>query len=86
MLDFAVESIRTLKEFSLKDKYCSGIYLFNSMSGKILEFDSEEHFLEQNYIVSWTTNENNFSYLKIKKLSQPSVVLYELNQLLDDDK
>ena len=85
MLDFETESIRTLKEFSLQDKYCSGIHLFNSMSGKILEFDSEEHFLEQNYIIS-STNENGFSYLKIRKLSQPSVVLYELNEHFDDNK
>ena len=85
MLDFATKSIRTLKEFSLQDINCSGIYLFNSMSGKILEFDSEENFLEQNYIVCWT-NENDADYLKIRKLSQPSVVLYELEQKLDDDK
>ena len=49
------------------------------MRGKILEFSSKESFLLQNYIVC-----ENGRKLKIRKLSEPAKVLYELkNQVIN---
>ena len=86
MLDFETESIQILHQFQIEDsESCSGIYLFNSMRGKILEFSSKESFLQQNYIVCQTFP--RYEELKIRKLSEPAKVLYELkNQRINSYK
>ena len=53
IMDFASQKVETLHQFQIQGRSdeCRGVYLLNSISGRALEFDSVEQFLEQNYFV-----------------------------------
>jgi hypothetical protein len=84
ILDFERGSVKTLLQFKIKSKaknHCYGVYLFNSMDGKVLQYDSDQQFLHQNYFVVY----DNYG-LTIRKLSEPSKVLHRIRDNLSAAK
>ena len=77
-LDFESRSVETLHQFNIQSKERPGVYLLNPLSGKAVQFDSAEEFLQQNYFVVW-----DVSGLSIRKLSSPSEIIHEIGYHLD---
>ena len=80
-LDFETRSVQTLHQFNIEGKKCSGVYLLNSLRGKVVQFDSAKEFLQQNYFVVHDTYG-----LSIRKLSSPSEELHVIGYHLDHHK
>jgi hypothetical protein len=80
-LDFETRSVQTLHQFNIQGEECRGVYLLNSLRGKVVQFDSAEEFLQQNYFVV-----DDAYGVKIRKLSSPSKVLHRIGAHLDPAK
>jgi hypothetical protein len=81
-LDFESRSVETLHQFNIQQsKKCQSVYLLNPLSGKAVQFDSAEEFLQQNYFVV----ADGYG-LSIRKLSSPSEVLHRIGYHLDPYK